>query len=315
MPSRPRILVIGSANMDVVLQAQRLPGPGETVLGDRMTTAAGGKGANQAVAAARLGAQASFVGCIGRDAWGEELRARLIEDGVDVSLLRCDPEHATGTAFILVEPGGRNRIVVLPGANLALSSADVDAALEEGQVWDALLVQLEVDVETSLYAIERGRARGIPVVLDAGPARRLHLERLAGLTILTPNESEASALTSIEIRGVEDARRAAQVLEERTGAQHVVLKLGERGALVRRGGRYELVEAFRVQAVDTTAAGDAFTAALALKHCEGAPIENAVRYANAAGAIAVTRLGAQPSLPGAEEVEELLAARSSSTAR
>lgn len=305
MDGKPRILVIGSINMDVVLRAEKFPAPGETVVGTDLSLIPGGKGANQAVALSRLGASASLLGCVGKDPWGEELIEKLEENGVDTVNVTSDESLPTGNATIIVDSEGENRIVLIAGANDALRPGLVDAALDAESSCDAILLQLEIPLRTVYHAISTGAARGIPVILDAGPPRAVPLEKLRGVTVLSPNESETEALTGIRPGDLDSAGKAAALLEESTGANEVVLKLGERGALFKDNGRYELAEAHQVEVVDTTAAGDSFTAALALEHSRGTGIAKAVRRALAAGALAVTRLGAQPSLPTAEEVDRL----------
>ena len=305
MDSKPRILVIGSINMDVVLRAEKFPAPGETVVGTDLSLIPGGKGANQAVALSRLGASASLLGCVGKDPWGEELIEKLEENGVDTVNVTSDESLPTGNATIIVDSEGENRIVLIAGANDALRPGLVDAALDAESSCDAILLQLEIPLRTVYHAISTGAARGIPVILDAGPPRAAPLEKLRGVTVRSPNESETEALTGIRPGDLDSAGKAAALLEESTGANEVVLKLGERGALFKDNGRYELVEAHQVEVVDTTAAGDSFTAALPIEHSRGAGIAKAVRRALAAGALAVTRLGAQPSLPTAEEVDRL----------
>ena len=306
MGEKPRILVIGSINMDVVLKAEKFPAPGETVLGTDLSLIPGGKGANQAVALSRLGASSSLLGRVGADPWGKELAGKLSENGVDTENVAAVDSLPTGNATIIVDQEGENRIVLIAGANDALLPEDVDLALAGKAAWDAILLQLEIPLETVCHAISAGAARGIPVILDAGPPVKLSLEKLRGVTVLSPNESETEALTGIRPDGLESASRAAALLEKSTGAREVVLKLGDRGALCRIDGHWKLIEAHRVEVVDTTAAGDSFTAALAIEYTRKTGIKEAVRRAIAAGALAVTRLGAQPSLPTAEEVDRLL---------
>ena len=306
MGEKPRILVIGSINMDVVLKTEKFPAPGETVLGTDLSLIPGGKGANQAVALSRLGARASLLGRVGADPWGEELADKLRENGVDTANVAAVDSLPTGNATIIVDQEGENRIVLIAGANDALLPEDVDRALAGEAAWDAILLQLEIPLETVCHAISTGAARGIPVILDAGPPLKLPLEKLRGVTVLSPNESETEALTGIRPDGLESASRAAALLEESTGAREVVLKLGDRGALCKNNGHWELIEAHQVEVVDTTAAGDSFTAALAIEYTRETEVREAVRRAMAAGALAVTRLGAQPSLPTAEEVDRLL---------
>lgn len=306
MGEKPRILVIGSINMDVVLKAEKFPAPGETVLGTDLSLIPGGKGANQAVALSRLGASSSLLGRVGADPWGKELAGKLSENGVDTENVTAVDSLPTGNATIIVDQEGENRIVLIAGANDALLPEDVDLALAGKAAWDAILLQLEIPLETVCHAISAGAARGIPVILDAGPPVKLSLEKLRGVTVLSPNESETEALTGIRPDGLESASRAAALLEKSTGAREVVLKLGDRGALCRNNGQWEILEAHRVDVVDTTAAGDSFTAALAIEYTRETGIKEATRRAMAAGALAVTRLGAQPSIPTAEEVDRLL---------
>lgn len=306
MAKEPQILVIGSINMDVVLRTEKFPAPGETVVGTDLSLIPGGKGANQAVALARLGAGTSLLGCVGEDSWGEELTGKLRENGVDTGNIRTDSALPTGNATIIVDREGENRIVLIAGANNALGPGHVNAALDAETAYDAILLQLEIPLETVYHAISTAADRGIPVILDAGPPRKLPLEKLRGVTVLSPNESETETLTGIRPDDLDAACRAAALLEESTGASEVVLKLGDRGALYKNNGRYELAEPYQVDVVDTTAAGDSFTAALALEYARGAGIAEATGRAVAAGALAVTRLGAQPSLPTAAEVDQLL---------
>ena len=309
MDKEPQILVIGSINMDVVLQAEKFPAPGETVLGTDLSLIPGGKGANQAVALARLGARVSLLGCVGADPWGEELTAKLAGNGVDTRNVISAPSLPTGNATIIVDQEGENRIVLIGGANEALEPAHVDAALEGGLSFDAVLLQLEIPLETVYHAISTAAERGLPVILDAGPPRKLPLEKLRGVTVLSPNETETETLTGICPEDLDSASRAASLLQENTGATEVVLKLGDRGALFKENGNYTIIDAHAVEVVDTTAAGDSFTAALALEYCRGARIRTATERAMAAGAFAVTRLGAQPSLPTCEEVDRLQSTR------
>jgi len=310
MSDRPRILVLGSVNMDVVIRTPRSPRGGETVVAEDLMLYPGGKGANQAVAAARLGAEVTFVGRVGSDDWGLRLGEQLRENDVSTEHLRTSEACATGNATIIVEPSGENRILLVEGANAEVTSADVDAALESldtaGRMPDRILAQLEIPPETVFRAIARAEELGIPFVLDAGPPQSVPLERLRGLEILSPNESETEALTGIRVETDDDARRAAEALEEATEADAIVLKLGERGAWIRSNGADRLVPAYRVAAIDTTAAGDSFTAALTIEQARGTELLEAVEIANAAGALATIRHGAQPSLPTAAELEAFL---------
>jgi len=302
--SMPRILVVGSVNMDLVLEMDRVPAPGENLIGTRYSYLPGGKGANQAVAAARLGAEAAFVARRGSDPHGSRLAAALESDGVDIRHLTVSKDEPTGLAVIAVERTGQNRIVVYPGANMTLEPSMVEAALEDP--YDLLLLQLEMPDAVVAAAYRAARARGIRVVLDAGPARAFDLSLVHGIDVLSPNQSEAAALSGQPCDSVENARRAAVVLAEKSGARFVVIKLGENGALLFANGDTTWVPAFAVDAVDPTAAGDAFTAALALRWLSTGDLQEAAQYGNAAGALAASKLGAQASLPDRRAVEAFL---------
>jgi ribokinase len=298
--------VVGSVNMDLVVKAPRLPQVGETVLGGAFGTFAGGKGANQAVAAARLGAAVAMVGRVGADAFGQALRNGLAAEGVDVTHLREDDHAPTGVALITVDDAGRNTIVVASGANMRVVREDVDAAREVITRSQVVLLQLELPLSVVHYAADVAAAAGCRVVLDPAPAPSDSLPdslyRL--LAVVNPNEVEARALTGVDVADPDGARRAAEVLLAR-GCGAAVIKRGERGAYVAAGGLRESVPAVPVQAVDTTAAGDAFAGALAVALAEGRDLLAAVRFATVAAAVSVTRLGAQPSMPRRTEVEAL----------
>ncbi|MDQ7820345.1 MAG: ribokinase [Armatimonadota bacterium] len=298
-----RIAVVGSANMDLVVTAPRLPQVGETVIGGTFATFPGGKGANQAVAAARLGASVAMVGRVGADAFGRALRDGLAAEGVDVRHLREDPQASTGVALITVDQAGRNTIVVASGANMRVSADDVEAARDVLAASQVVLLQLEVPVPVVLHAARLASEAGCRVILDPAPAPAdplpESLYRL--LTVINPNEVEARALTGVDPADADGARRAADTLLAR-GCRAAVIKLGERGSYVAADGVRELAPAVPVQAVDTTAAGDAFAAALAVALAEGRDLRGAVRFATVAAAVSVTRAGAQPSMPRREEV-------------
>jgi ribokinase len=320
MPACPRILVIGAINLDLVVQVDRMPLLGETMPGRSLMRVPGGKAANQAVAAARLGARVAFVGRVGEDEDGRFLAQQLEREGVDTTHLKRSQGRPTGLAMIFVAPDGRNTIVAAPGANLLVTPADVDAALAAGATgaaeFDAMMLTLETPLETVKHAVAAARHRGMRIVLDAAPPfPGLPLEELGGLTVLSPNETEAAALGGSALDSNEGAVKAGRCLRQRSGARYVVLKLGERGAMIvgdpaQVGGEGAArVKPFQVEAVDCTAAGDAFTAAMTVLLCEGMAIESAVGAANAAGAIAVTRVGAQPSLPTRAELERFIESR------
>lgn len=301
-----RIVVIGSANIDLVTRVPRSPKPGESLIGRSFMTVTGGKGANQAVAAARLGASTVFVGCVGNDAFGVMQRESLAAAGVDVSHVKTHPSEPTGTAVILVADEGQNSIVVTPAANYGLTPEDV-AALEPVIAGaDAVLLQLEIPLETVEAALRIARKYQVLSVLDAGPAQRVPESLLALADIVSPNETEAEAMTGMAVDSPESARAAAARLQE-MGAKDVVMKLGARGALHVSNDDC-LLPAFQIEPVDTTAAGDAFTAALTLAWGTLGR-EGALRFANAAGALAATVAGAQPSMPTRAAVEAFLRER------
>ncbi len=300
------VTVVGSLNMDLVARAPRIPQPGETIIGGDFHTVPGGKGANQAVAAARLGAQVSMVGRVGRDAFAGPLLDNLAAAGVGHTFVTQDPEAATGVALIVVDDTGQNSIVVASGANVRLSPADVDTAEAAIAAAAALLLQLESPLETVTRAAEVARAHGVTVVLNPAPARPLSAALLSLVDVLIPNESETALLTGMPVGDQAEAGAAAVALRE-SGVGTVILTLGERGALLARAGGTELFPAFDVTPVDTTAAGDAFVGGFAVALAEGRSPAEAVRWGNAAGALATTKLGAQPSLPTRQAVETLLA--------
>jgi len=301
--SSPCIVVVGSSNTDMIVQTDRLPLPGETVLGGDLTIAPGGKGANQAVAAARLGANVTFIARVGQDMFGREAISNFHREGLDIRYLVQDPQAPSGVALIVVGPGGQNLIAVAPGANRRLTPADVEAAKSAFAQARVVLLQLEIPIETVLAAAQAGRAAGAMVILNPAPAPSysLPLELLSTVDIVTPNETEAATLT-----GQNTPEKAARVLLQ-WGVRVAIVTLGAEGALVATGPDHmQRIPGFQVEAVDATAAGDAFNGGLAVALARGEPLERAVRYAHAVAALSVTRLGAQPSLPTADEVESFL---------
>ena len=304
----PRIVVIGSINMDIVIHSERMPREGETVIGSDLRFFPGGKGANQAVAAARLGAETFMVGRVGTDSFGESLRAGLIREGINSDHVIADQTAASGTALIVINPLGNNSILVAPGSSQNVSPADVDAASDLIRRADAVLMQFEIPLETVAYAAEKAQAHGVLTIIDAGPAKKCPPELLTKADVVSPNETEAEALTGIPITDLPSAEKAATRLME-MGVKTVVLKLGDKGCLVAREGYRGHCPAFQVSPVDTTAAGDAFTAALGVELAKGKPLERAVRFANAAGALSTLKPGAQPSMPTRNEVLDFLRER------
>ncbi len=299
------IVVVGSLNMDLIGRAPIIPAPGETVLGSHFSTAAGGKGANQAVAAARLGAQVTMVGCVGDDDYGRRLLAGLQADGVDTQFVRVDTDAHTGVAIITVDDAGENSIVVISGANWQLTQTDVSVAEAAIAEADMLVLQLESPLEVVVYSTKVAARHGVPVLLNPAPARPLPSSLLARTTYLIPNESEAALLADCSVDEMEGVATAANRLRER-GVENVVLTMGGRGAYLHSASESLMVPAFPVQPVDTTAAGDAFVAGLAVAMGQGQSLPEAVRLAAAAGALAATKAGAQPSLPTRAEVQALL---------
>ncbi|QDU41188.1 Ribokinase [Maioricimonas rarisocia] len=303
----PRIAVVGSINMDLVVRCERLPRPGETIIGLDAREVSGGKGANQAVAAARLGASVSMVGRVGSDGFGETLLGSLQAEGIHVGHVARTPDCSSGLAIVAVETSGENAITVVPGANGRLSVEDVRAASDVIEAADVLLLQLEVPTETVIAASQIARAAGTRVILDPAPAPTAVPEGLLAVDLLCPNESEAAALNGLPVESDDDLQAAARRLAEISGAE-VIITLGDRGALLhQRDGQSVRVPAFPCTAVDTTAAGDAFAGALALRLAEGTDVPEAIRFANAAGAIAASRHGAQPGMPTRNDVEQLMA--------
>ncbi|MBN1219890.1 MAG: ribokinase [Anaerolineae bacterium] len=303
-----KVVVVGSLNMDLVTRSPRIPLPGETIIGSNFYTLPGGKGANQAVAAARLGACASMVGRVGQDAFGRPLLANLDNNGVDHTYVSQDPEAATGVALITVDDAGENTIVLASGANMHFSPAHVDAAASAIAAAEVLLLQLEIPLETVTRAAEVAQAHGVRVILNPAPApaEPLPAELLSRVNILIPNETETSLLTGLSVEDRPQAEVAAAALRE-VGVETVILTLGARGALLAQASESILIPAFKITPVDTTAAGDAFVAGFGTALAEGKSLPEAIRWGNAVGALAATRLGAQPSLPARLEVEQLLA--------
>lgn len=301
------IAVVGSINIDLVTKTVKIPKPGETVIGGDLATVPGGKGANQAVAAARLGADVSMVGRVGDDVFASQLRQNLAAARVDLTYVFESPNSASGVALIVVDETGENSIVVASGANAKVTPADVEAAADVIARADALLLQLEIPLEAVLQAAELGHQQGVKVILNPAPARALPAELLALVDILIPNESETAHLSGLPTGNHEEIRAAATKLHD-LGVGTIILTLGERGALLAQEKGMRHFPAFAVdRVVDTTAAGDAFVGGLATAIAEGKAIPDAIPWANAAGALTVTRAGAQPSLPTRQEVEALLA--------
>ena len=300
------VIVVGSLNADLVVRTPRFPQPGETISGEDLQIIPGGKGANQAVAAARQGTSVAMVGRVGNDSFGPELINNLKQNHVDTSHVQTDSESATGTAIIVVDAKGQNSIVLSPGGNGRVTPADVsDIPFADHKL---LLLQLEIPVEAVLTAAQRAKESGVRVLLNPAPARPLPEELLSLPDFLVPNESELRLLTNLPVHDIASAENAAKTLLER-GIHNVIVTLGANGALIVNKEITKHIPSFQVDVVDTTAAGDAFIGGFASALLQNQSMEEAVRYGCACGALAATKFGAQPSLPTREDVEEFMSLR------
>ncbi len=306
-----RVVVVGSANVDFVVQTPHIPRPGETVLGRDFVMAMGGKGANQAVGAARLGAEVTFVARVGQDVFGEQCLEAYRQAGIDTAYITRDPDAATGVALIAVAADSENSITVASGANMRLTPSHVRAAEAALETADVLLMQLEVPLETNVEAARLGREFGARVVLNPAPAQQLPGDLLRHVDVITPNRIELAQLVSRpeeDVMELSDEELAHLALS--LGPSSAVITLGAEGALAAGSWGWVRVPAFAITPVDTTAAGDAFNAGLVVALSQGKNLEQAVRYASACGALAATKMGAQPSLPDARTVANFIAERS-----
>ncbi len=304
----PKVTVVGSANVDLVIRAERMPNKGETLIGEAFDIFTGGKGFNQATAAARLGAEVTFIGRIGEDAFGEMLRSAMESEQIDTRYVKIDADNGTGIATIVVEPDGDNSIIVVPRANMCITPTDIDAAGDSIANADVLLLQLETPIDASQRAAEIARQNGTIVLLDPAPARQLPVDLLKKIDILTPNASEATVLSGQEV-STPDSITTAKTMQKQInqdGLSSVVLTLGEQGVLLCTPTETEHIPAISVEVVDTTGAGDAFSGALATALANGNNITESVKYATAAGAAACTVLGATPSMPTQEKLKAIL---------
>lgn len=300
----PRITVIGSINMDLVIRCSTLPGPGETVLANSAAEVCGGKGANQAVAAAKAGGRVAMAGRVGDDAFADRLLGNLQREKIDCRHVRRTEHCPSGVAVVAVEESGQNAILVVSGANGRVGVEDVQAAKEQIETSDIVLLQLEIPLPSVLAAIAIARAAGVRVVLDPAPAPSDWPAELLRVDLLCPNESEAARLTGLPVDSLEQAQAAASRLHA-LGAARVAITLGARGCLLFDGQRHHKIEPFSVRAVDATAAGDAFAGALAVRWAETQDLRRAVQFANAAGALAASTHGAQPGMADREALENL----------
>jgi len=301
MPTGSRIVVIGSSNTDMVVRAERLPAPGETIIGGKFFMNAGGKGANQAVAAARLGGTVSFIAKIGNDVFGKEAMALFEKEGIDCSCVSIDSESPSGVALITVNHEGENCIVVAPGANAALSPKDFESNNKLIRQADILLMQLEIPLETIAWAIDTGASEKTKIILNPAPAQIIPDRILKRVDIITPNETEAGILTGIAVTDPASAERTAKALLQK-GVGSVVITMGAQGAFLMDKNQIQLIPAPAVRAVDTTAAGDIFNGALAVGLSNGLSLREAVKFGIRVASISVTRMGAQSSAPYLREI-------------
>jgi len=299
------IVVIGSSNTDMIVKTPHLPRPGETVLGGTFSTAAGGKGANQAVACAKAGGKVTFVARVGQDMFGNQALQGFRQNGINVDHVVSDTAAPSGVALIVVDDQGENCIAVASGANLNLTVEDLQAAQSAIDSAGIVLMQLEIPLEIVTAAARMATVQQINVILNPAPAQALCDELLQHIAILTPNETEARMLTDIEVKNESTALQAAQALTDK-GVQSVIITLGSAGAYVYSEDFKGMVSGFKVDPVDTTAAGDTFNGTLAVALAEGNSLQQAVIFANAAAALSVTKLGAQPSAPDRETIDQFL---------
>jgi ribokinase len=299
------ITVVGSLNMDLVTYTSRMPAAGETIIGKSFRQIPGGKGANQADAIAKLGAEVKMIGCVGCDGMGTALLDSLRNDGVDVTMVKRVDGISTGIASITVDSSGSNSIIVVPGANGRLSIEDLQASLEAIENSEIVVAQLEVPIETVRFAIKTAKQLGKLTILNPAPATELEDEFLSNVDILVPNETELELLSGIRIHNEAELERAAQLLINK-GVQELIVTLGSKGCVHLNKSGSKAYPAYKVDAIDTTAAGDSFIGALAAAISEGKTLEEAIRFATAVGALTVTKEGAQSSLPFRKEVEAFI---------
>lgn len=304
--NNPRsIVVLGSINMDLVVRSTSLPAPGQTVTGHSLDAIPGGKGANQAVGARRAGADVSMIGCLGDDGFAMELSSNLVTENVDCSNVRAMTEISSGVAQVIVDDSGNNQIVVIPGANALVSRRDVDQNIELIKRCDLLLMQLEVPIDTVLYAIEVAKIVGTRVLLDPAPALVDAPDELFDVDLICPNLGEAEMLAGLKIGSLEDIQRAAKNIAGR-GARAVAITMGDKGTALLDEKGFAVIHSFPTQAVDSTAAGDGFASAVAVHWAETGQLRDAIVRGNAAGSIAASAHGAQPSLATRAQIDQRL---------
>lgn len=298
-----KITVLGSTNTDMVIKSARLPVPGETVIGKGFMMTPGGKGANQAVAVARLGGRVTFITKTGNDLFGRQSIELFSDENINTDYILSDPSNPSGVALISVDSFGENCIIVEPGANGSLSPEDVDNAKEAIEQADLLLMQLEIPMETVIQAATMAKAKGVKVILNPAPAQFLPNELLSNTSIIIPNRTEAEILSGIKVTDWASAKLAAKIISEK-GISTVIITLSSSGALLKDGEDIYEIEAPMVEAVDTTAAGDTFCGALAVALAEGRNIVDSVKFANECASVTVTKMGAQISIPYRAEITE-----------
>jgi len=299
-----KIVVVGSCNTDMVIKADRLPVPGETILGGTFFMNPGGKGANQAVAAARLGGNVTLISKTGNDVFGKQSVMLYNTENIKTDYIYSDSRHPSGVALITVDSQGENCIVVASGANAYLNPQDIDKASAEIENSDLVLMQLEIPIETVEYVAEMANKKGIKVILNPAPARALSNNLLKNVYIIIPNKNEAEILSGIKVSDIESAKQAADIISAK-GVDIVVITLGSHGALIKEYAEYHFVEAYKVDALDTTAAGDTFCGSFCVGLSENRSILDSVKFAARAAAITVTRMGAQASIPYRSELSSL----------
>jgi ribokinase len=299
-----KIVVVGSCNTDMVIKADRLPVPGETILGGTFFMNPGGKGANQAVAAARMGGVVTLISKTGNDVFGKQSVMLYNAENIKTDFIFSDPKQPSGVALITVDSNGENCIVVASGANASLSPSDMNKARGEIESSDLLLMQLEIPIETVEYVAAMASKKGIKVILNPAPAQALSEQLLKNLYIIIPNKSEAEILSGIKVTDVESATKAADIISAK-GVDIVVITLGSQGALIKENNEYQFVKAYKVDTIDTTAAGDTFCGAVCVGLSEGKSILDSVKMAARAAALTVTRMGAQGSIPYRSELISL----------
>jgi ribokinase len=300
-----KIVVVGSSNTDMIIQLKRLPKPGETIVGGVFTTAAGGKGANQAVAAVRAGGDVTFICRIGSDMFGDTSLKGFVNDRLDISGIIRDEKEPSGVALIFVDEKGENSIAVAPGANGRLLPADIHKMKSLIAGADILLMQLEIPLETVEAAAKIAVENNVQIILNPAPAQHLSDSLLEKISIITPNETEAEILTGVSVNNETDAEKAAKVLMQK-GVDTVIITLGSKGAFAFNKTFKEVIPSYKVKAVDTTAAGDVFNGALTVALSDGKNLKEAILFANAAAALSVTKLGAQPSAPYKNDILNML---------